>query len=284
MKCRICEGKSDHVFTETLLNKHQVKFYHCQHCHFLQTEEPYWLDEAYSQAITLQDTGLVQRNLELAKKTSLVLFYLFDKKKKFLDYAGGYGIFVRLMRDVGFDFYLEDKFCENLVARGFNGKEEKYELITSFESFEHFPDPISEIKELLKKSNNILFTTELMPDGKLPKNDWWYYSKTSGQHISFYSQKTLKFIAKKFGLKFYTNGFLHLLCKNEPELKTSDLFIFTHLLKQKLTLIFYKIIGKKKKISNNEIFYHLLKTKVDRRCEITKILTSKTFSDHENLV
>lgn len=224
-ECKICNSPSDFLFEDKILNKHSVKFYRCLKCNFIQTEDPHWLDEAYSSAICQKDTGLMQRNLEIAKRVPAIIFYFFDPNKSFLDYAGGYGIFVRMMRDLGFDFYWEDKFCENLVARGFEGKREKYELITSFESFEHFVDPISEISSLLEKTDNILFTTELTPDNKAPEKNWWYYSQQTGQHISFYSPKTFMVIAEKFGLNFYSDGFLHLLAKEKLTLKRSNLLV-----------------------------------------------------------
>jgi hypothetical protein len=57
------------------------------------------------------DTGIMQRNLYLSKITAFILLLFFDCRKKFLDYAGGYGVFVRLMRDYGFDFYWYDKYA-----------------------------------------------------------------------------------------------------------------------------------------------------------------------------
>lgn len=287
MYCKICNNETSQIFTSLVLGKHQVKYYHCQNCNFIQTETPHWLDEAYSAAICLQDTGIMQRNLILSAKVPLVLFYLFKKNKKFLDYAGGYGIFVRMMRDLGFDFYWEDKFCENLVAKGFNGgfgsSAEKYEVITSFESFEHFTDPMLEITNLLKKSDNILFTTQLIPNSTLPDQNWWYYSFNTGQHISFYSEKTFRFIAQKLGLKFYTNGFLHLLSRSEPNLETQDSCIRWHLLKCQIEKFLNKLIGKKRKFSDNGLFYQILKIRKNYNRKISKILGSKTELDSQNL-
>ena len=57
------------------------------------------------------------------------------------NYAGGYGIFTRMMRDIGFDFYWLDKYADNLLTNGFEYNKKihkKIEAITSFESFEHF--------------------------------------------------------------------------------------------------------------------------------------------------
>jgi hypothetical protein len=81
----------------------------------LQTEDPYWLDEAYKDPITLTDTGYMQRNINLSKMVATILLLFFDFRRKFLDYVGGYGVFVRLMRDIGFDFYWYDKsICKRI--------------------------------------------------------------------------------------------------------------------------------------------------------------------------
>jgi hypothetical protein len=86
----------------------------------------------------------------------------------------------------------------------------KADLITSFEIFEHFVDPLQEIEMMLSMSKNILFTTELLPTPLLLDRDWHYYGLEHGQHISFYSLKTLKFIAGKYGLHLYSIGPVHL--------------------------------------------------------------------------
>lgn len=51
-----------------------------------------------------------------------------------VDYAGGHGFLVRLLRDIGVDAFWSDPFCENLVARGFEYENKnKVELVTAFE-------------------------------------------------------------------------------------------------------------------------------------------------------
>ena len=52
-------------------------------------------DDAYESPVASADTGLVLRNVYLARVTSVVLFFLFDRRGRFLDAAGGYGIFTR---------------------------------------------------------------------------------------------------------------------------------------------------------------------------------------------
>ena len=196
-----------------MLNKYDVKYYLCPQCGFLQTEEPFWLDEAYADTINISDTGIMHRNLRLCRITSVLIYFLFEKEANFIDYAGGYGIFTRLMRDVGFNFFWHDPYTVNLIARGFESNKVKdFSLITAFEVFEHFTDPLKEIKKMLDTSKNIIFTTNLLPN-KIPgPEQWWYYGLEHGQHVSFYSQKTLKYIARKFNLNLFSSSGINLLC------------------------------------------------------------------------
>jgi hypothetical protein len=118
------------------------------------------------------------------------------------------------MRDAGIDFKWQDNFSPNLLMRGFeySSRDSEIDLATAFEVFEHFVDPITEIEKILKISKNILFSTTILPGGIPAPQNWWYYGFNHGQHISFYSEKTLQFIAKKFGLNYYTTGgVVHLL-------------------------------------------------------------------------
>ncbi len=216
MKCKICNSDIGLIFTAKILNRYDIKYFHCEHCGFLQTEEPYWLEEAYSEPINISDTGYMQRNLALSNKLTLLLSLFFDKNEKYLDYAGGYGVFVRLMRDIGFDFYWDDKYTINLFSRGFEyDLKDKIEAVTTFESFEHFVNPMEEIEKLLSFSKNIIFSTEILPNS-IPKPEvWWYYGLDHGQHISFYSEKTFEFIAEKYKLNYINLGAFHVLSKKK---------------------------------------------------------------------
>ena len=67
----------------------------------------------------------ISRNIEISKNLKLIIpFFIKEPQtKKFLDYGGGYGILVRLMRDVGYDFYWFDKYSQNIFAKGFECKD-----------------------------------------------------------------------------------------------------------------------------------------------------------------
>ena len=208
MTCKICGSSSQKVFEAKILHKYEVSYFKCRDCGFLQTEEPYWFAEAVQEAINLSDTGILSRSIFLSQQTATILYFLFNRHARFVDYAGGYGILTRLMRDLGFDFYWDDLFAKNIFAEGFeySSKLGEIALITSFESFEHFIHPLAEIEKMLKISPNILFSTELLPTPLPGPKDWWYYGLDHGQHLSFYSFNTLAYMAQKYHLNFYSNG------------------------------------------------------------------------------
>jgi 2-polyprenyl-3-methyl-5-hydroxy-6-metoxy-1,4-benzoquinol methylase len=217
-QCHICDSGMNQFSQAQIMKKYSVKYYQCMHCGFIQTEEPFWLQEAYNDAITNSDIGMINRNITIEKITKAVIHCCFNSDGQFLDYGGGYGIFVRLMRDAGFNFYYYDRYCTNLFAKGFEGlvDGDKYELVTAFELLEHLANPYQEIVEMLKVSNSILFTTDLLPTHNPKPGEWWYYGLEHGQHISFYTLKSLEEMAKKLGLNLYSNGSsIHLLTANE---------------------------------------------------------------------
>ncbi|SDD39949.1 class I SAM-dependent methyltransferase [Pedobacter soli] len=206
MMSKITGGPTEYFFKQRILNKYDIDYYQCLETGFVQTEEPYWLDEAYSSAITKLDVGLVMRNEGLRNSASRIITKYFNADARFLDYAGGYGLFTRMMRDKGFDFYHTDRYCENIFAEYFDlenvNAAPDFELVTAFEIFEHLVNPVQDIERILTYSNNLLFTTEIIPQ---QFKDWWYISPETGQHIAFYTIASLQYLADKFGYNFYTD-------------------------------------------------------------------------------
>ena len=127
MNCKICGQETKQLFSKKVLGTYDVSYYQCPNCCFIQTDEPYWLNEAYSNAITATDIGLINRNVYFSEITTAMLRLCgFDSAKKYLDYGGGYGIYVRMMRDKGFNFYWSDEYCENLYAKKFSADLSEY--------------------------------------------------------------------------------------------------------------------------------------------------------------
>lgn len=250
MKCKICRSDTKKIDRSTILNKYDVDYFQCPSCGFVQTEEPYWLNESYSDAISVSDTGMMSRNLMFSKLATTILSILIDKKGEFLDYGGGYGILTRLMRDNGFDFYWYDKYAKNLVAKGFEGKlsNKKYEAITSFENFEHFEDPLHDIEKIFNSTDFVLFSTDLISIPAPTTKKWWYYCLEHGQHISLFSRKSLQFIANKYNYNFISNGNnIHIFSRKSC---SSNIFLIEKIIRK---LGLQKIFAQSSKINKDMV-------------------------------
>lgn len=250
INCKICRSRVSEFSKAKLLQKYLVGYYKCDTCGFVFTEKPYWIKEAYRDSINITDTGLVARNLNFIKLTRLIIMLCFDSNAKFLDYGGGYGLFVRLMRDAGFDFYWVDRYSRNLLSRGFeySTKHIPYEMVTAFEVFEHMRDPMAYFSQILNYSDNILFSTFLLPKSNPKPGEWWYYGLEHGQHISFYSLKTLMIIAKKMNRYLYSNNKnIHLISNKNNLGKT-----FFKLISSKFLYLPLGTIARKKSLTKRD--------------------------------
>lgn len=215
MKCKICLSESEIFAVFPVMNQYSVKYYRCPNCGFICTEAPYWLNEAYNNPIADQDIGILKRNMELSNIVSSILKIIYPSAHAMLDFGGGYGIFTRMMRDMGFDYYWTDKYAQNLFAQHFEKNEEHYDVVTAMELFEHFVDPLKEVNDILKYSEVLIFSTELVSKiAPPPIADWWYYAPEEGQHISFYTPESLELLALKFGKNYVHVGNINIFSNN----------------------------------------------------------------------
>jgi hypothetical protein len=220
--CKICGSTMSEIFDCTVMGKYKVLYFQCSSCLFIQTEEPFWLNEAYSSAMTALDVGLISRNIEFSNSVPQLLELFSLENNSYLDYGGGYGMFVRMMRDKGYDFFLFDIYAENIYAKYFDinhyhGKE-KFTCLTAFEVFEHLVSPRKELDEMFRLSDTIIFSTELQPQSIKNEKDWWYFVPEVGQHVSLYSYKSLLFLADLYNCSLYSNKQnLHILTKHPLE-------------------------------------------------------------------
>jgi hypothetical protein len=189
--------------------KYPAELRQCEQCSFVFVPNPVWLAEAYAEPINISDTGYVARNLWARDKTQHLIEKALNPNGVFLDYAGGYGLFVRLMRDLGYDFRWYDLYCQNLFCRGFESAaplQGPFEAVTAFEVFEHLTDPREEVRKLSDLSSCIVFSTRLLPEPAPQPEDWWYFGLEHGQHVAFYTRKSLEALGRLYGYDMITNG------------------------------------------------------------------------------
>ena len=204
--CRVCKGSSI-VFDDGKFRGWIVSYSECGHCGYIQANGLEWLEDAYASPINVIDTGLMVRNLRNIQEV-LACITLLGKNdsKRVVDMAGGYGILTRLLRDEGVEAEWSDAFSRNLCARGFEYRSGRVGLVTAFEAFEHFENPVRELERMLSIGDVVLMSTELAPDKTPAVKDWWYYGIEHGQHIGFFRKKTLTVLAERHGVQLITNG------------------------------------------------------------------------------
>ena len=204
--CPISGSPMNLLFTEKVLGKYDASYFFSPDSGLITTPEPTWLAEAYQSAITATDVGLVTRNINNRTNVSWVLPFLGLEQGPYLDLGGGYGLFARLMRDEGFNFFTTDPFCENMFAKGHEPDPGfKAQALTAFEVFEHIADPLTFVKDAFSRyqTRTLIFSTLTYGDAP-PGLDWWYWCFETGQHITFYNRRSLALIAEKLGCHYFS--------------------------------------------------------------------------------
>ena len=218
--CSICDSRTHFVRECEILGKYRGKLFNCPGCGYLFFQKPNWIREANMEAIASTDTGLLRRNERACRKTATLLTLAFGAgtNDKFLDFAGGYGLLVRGMRDIGMDFYWTDLYTENLLARGFeNDRSVTAKAVTAYEVLEHSVDPVALVRSALAEgggAGTLIFSTTLFT-GEPPSPAWSYYSLETGQHVSFFQPRTLKAMAKRLGMNFHSHNGIHVFTNED---------------------------------------------------------------------
>ena len=243
--CPISGHKMNFVFSEVILKKHKVRYYYCSECGFLKTEVPYWIKEAYSNPISDLDTGLVSRNIYNSDLLDVILFCFSLEKGRFIDFAGGYGLLTRLMRDKGTECYVTDRYCSGLFAKSFESEESFCaDGIFAFEVLEHVECPVTLLTELIEKyqCKMIILSTQIFV-GDVPTRDWWYYGFDEGQHISFYQKRTLGALAERLGMYcFSINNNYHIM--SEKKMNFLFRFMISNKYVRELFFLYFRYIKK----------------------------------------
>ena len=201
MGCPMCAAQAPGVGQQQLLGRYDVRYFLCPACDLLFTETPYWLEAAYERAISRLDTGAIARNHASAQLTLLVAVIAgLPRDATSLDFGGGHGVFVRMMRDFGLDFRWYDKHAANEYALGFEGDPSRpHAMVTAFEVLEHLVDVRRELDLVFAARPTLVLVGTVLHEGF--RTGWWYHLVESGQHVAFYSRRTMAHVAELYGYR-----------------------------------------------------------------------------------
>lgn len=224
--CRLCAATCQYRFNAVLMQHYDVAYFECSGCRSLQTETPYWLEEANANPNSDLDTGRAQRSVLTAMLCTYILGKIgLNANEPCLDWGGAEGLFCRFMRDRGFNCYTYDKYVKPLYSAPYRIEDPAVvspAIVSAFEVFEHLPEPARELGAIFALGPRLLLcSTELY---EKQGNDWMYLSAISGRHCFFYSTQAMEWIASRFGYRYIRFPFLHVFAANEvwerPELRS----------------------------------------------------------------
>jgi len=217
IECRLCGGEAHPAFRKTVLRRHDVGYFRCSVCGSIETEAPYWLDEAYAIPGVHIDVGVASRTVKnwMALETLLSLAEV-SRDARILDFGSASGLLARLMRDVGYDARSYDKYATPMFTSYFNADlsdAPRPDIVTAFEVFEHFDKAAEELTTLLSLRPELVVFTTWFCDGQ--GEDWIYFVPDCGQHIFFYTEKALADFVAALGYDLVLTSFFHLLIRRD---------------------------------------------------------------------
>ena len=205
--CRLCGTESNYIKSDKL----KEDYYHCPECDLIfmakkDLVSPAKEKERYEGHDNNHENEGYVKMFEDFIERAINPYFDFSKEAKVLEFGCGPGpVLADLLEEKGLNVDLYDPYFYPIK----DYKNKEYDLITSTEVFEHLLNPYKEIKDLLSvlKDGGILslmthFHNQEKENFKF--EDWWY--KWDETHITFYSHKTMEWIAKKFNISLLYIG------------------------------------------------------------------------------
>lgn len=182
-RCADCEFLFTDAFDDWTTEEFKLHIYNEEY----QKVDPAYLTDARSR----ENGGVVARLWGAHKQTTRVL-----------DYGAGNDGFCAVLRAAGFPVAVS---YDPMVLEFAERPRGKFDLVTSFETLEHLPDPMAGIalmSEFAADPGLIFFTTFAQPP-EFDKHglNWWYVGPRNG-HVSIFSKESLKTAWGRHGYKF----------------------------------------------------------------------------------
>jgi 2-polyprenyl-6-hydroxyphenyl methylase/3-demethylubiquinone-9 3-methyltransferase len=200
-----------------------VYYRRCPACQFLFTDYfDDWSSGEFKTHIYNEDYVQVDPDYidTRAEANACLIAQLFAAQKSslsVLDYGGGNGHFAECMRTAGFtvcDTY--DPFSPKFDKP----PKRKYDLVTSFETFEHTSEPIGTVRAItncLNDTGGVVMFSTLVQQADFDKVglSWWYVGPRNG-HISIHSRLSLALLWQSQGYTFASlSDNLHYACRGD---------------------------------------------------------------------
>jgi len=202
MDCLLCSLPGTLPFKA--IKKPERNYFHCPVCDLIFMNPQEYLSKSEEKVRydhhQNEDTEGYRRFLEPVVHDIEAFARLRNKQNreiKILDFGcGPQPLLVRLLEKQDFEVWKYDLF----YFSDQHPLQKTYDVITSTEVWEHFHHPHEEIQQLipLLKPQSLLVVMTSSHPGRELFQDWYYRRDLT--HVTFFSERTMKWIAQHFGL------------------------------------------------------------------------------------
>jgi hypothetical protein len=184
-----------------------IYYRRCANCKFLFTDAfDDWNTEQFKTHIYNGEYKLVDPDYQTARPLANAgvvarLWGAIKAQTRVLDYGGGNDAFCAALRANGF---LTAVSYDPMVPEYARRPDQKFELVTCFETLEHLPDPAGGIASIIEcaAETALIFITTCTPPKEFENIglNWWYVGPRNG-HISIFSKQALSHAFGQHGYK-----------------------------------------------------------------------------------
>ncbi|MBY0430999.1 MAG: class I SAM-dependent methyltransferase, partial [Rhodospirillales bacterium] len=214
--CRLCGAPAHALFRQNVRDRIPVWFHECGACRSLQGEPGSWLEEG--RARHSADIGRVRRSLDTAILIDVALQLLGGAASHIcLDFGGGDGLFARMMRDRGYNFFCRDPLIANVYTPFHDAVAKPVRdvaVVTAFDVLDYCADPAAALEDLFAFEADLVMASAGTWQGQGP--DWPGLGLEEGRRGFFYSPEALDTLAGRHGYHLLTDGRLHVFCRPRP--------------------------------------------------------------------
>ncbi len=193
MKCILCQSIDN--FEIHYGNKNKT-YYKCNNCDLLFVDSSHLpsFSEEKSRYLTHENSIENKGYVSFLMSAIEPALPFFENGMKIIDFGCGPGPTLNLiLKKSQFDCDIYDPIFFPEIDHT-----KKYDVIFATECFEHFFNPLKELKmidTLLQSNGYLIIMTELWSETK-PLSEWWYSKDIT--HVTFYKQSTFEYIANTF--------------------------------------------------------------------------------------
>ncbi len=155
----------------------------------------------YNAGYKIVDPGFESERPRMNAKVVLDMWAQHKSGLRVLDFGGGNDALCTALRDNGF---AEALTYDPMMPQYAQRPEGKFDLVTSFETIEHLPDPMAGVASIVESAavpGLVFFTTTIQPlDFDTVGLNWWYVAPRNG-HVSIFSRQALTAAWARHGYK-----------------------------------------------------------------------------------